>query len=170
MEVEEVQAPEVEVAQTLMSKTGKTRQRKLNKYIEEWMKLIPSSSNVISMNEHDFIDHYTFWKDVVCLDTNGYKLFMFFFSNRFGKALVCNPWVRNLGKLIFPKVYVAIELFKALIKSYKLVTKSFLKHYGSILCTLDCPSFIESFGLECQMSMQIDIEKFQKKFERNKSF
>ena len=81
--------------------------------------------------------------------------------------LVCNPWVRNLAKLIFHEVYVNVDLVKALIKAYNPATKSFHKHDERILRTLDRTSFIEAFGLKGQMSVLIDVEDFWAKFERN---
>ena len=74
-----------------------------------------------------------------------------------------------MEKLIFPKVFVDVNLVKALINSYNLVTKSFNRHNGSILCTLHRTSFIEAFGLEEQMDVPIDIDDLQGKFGRNKT-
>ena len=62
-----------------------------------------------------------------------------------------------------------MDLLKALINSYNLVTRTFHRHNGSILCTLDRTSFIEAFGLEGQMDVPIDIEDLQGKFGRNKT-
>lgn len=73
-------------------------------------------------------------------------------------------------KLIFLEVFVDADLVKALIKAYNHVTKAFHKHDGSILCTLDKTSFIEDFGLEGQMSVQIDVDELQVKFKTSKSY
>ena len=63
-----------------------------------------------------------------------------------------------MEKLIFPKVFIDVDLVKDLINSYNLATKSFHRHNGSILCTIDRTSFIEAFGLEGQMDVPIDID------------
>lgn len=54
--------------------------------------------------------------------------------------------------------------------SYNPVTKSFQRHNGSILCTLDKTSFIEAFGLEGEMDVPIDIDDLQGKCRRNKTY
>ena len=82
------------------------------------------------------------------LDRNGNELFWFFYNKRLSKAPISNPWNRNLGKLIMPKAFVDVDLLKKLINSYNAVTRTFHKHNGSILCTLDMTSLIEAFGLE----------------------
>ena len=110
------------------------------------------------VNEYEFRDHYSFYRDVICPDTNGYEFFMYFFYNRFKKVSSCNPWVRNIAKLIFPKVFIDVDLVKGIMKTYNLATRSFYKYNGSILCMLERPSFIEAFGLERKMSEQIDVE------------
>ena len=69
-------------------------------------------------------------------------------------------------KFIFPKLFVDVDLVKVLINSYNPTTKSFHKHNGSILCTIDRNSFIEAFGLEGKMDVPIDINDLQGKFER----
>ena len=73
---------------------------------------------------------------------------MFFYKNRIEKVPVCNPWNRNMTKLIFPEAFVDVDLLKTLINSYNIVTRTFHKHNRSILCTLGRNYFIESFGLE----------------------
>ena len=72
-------------------------------------------------------------------------------------------------KLIFLEVFIDVDFFKALINSYNPITRSFHRHNGSILCTLDKTSFIEAFGLVRQMDVPIDIEDLQGKFGRNKT-
>ena len=62
-----------------------------------------------------------------------------------------------------------MDLLKALINLYNPVTRSFHRHNGSILCTLDMNSFREALGLEGQMDVPIDIEDLQGKFGRNKT-
>ena len=74
-----------------------------------------------------------------------------------------------MEKLILPKVFLDVDLVKALISSYNPATKSFHRHNGSILCTINMTSFIEAFGLEGQMDVPIDIDDLQGKFERNRS-
>ena len=56
----------------------KTSGRKPNKYVEEWIKLLPRSSNVVSMNDHIFKDPYFLCKDAICPKTDGSTLFMYF--------------------------------------------------------------------------------------------
>ena len=147
----------------------KTKVRKPNKYTEEWTKLLPRSSNVVSMNNHVFKEPYFLCKDVVCPQTNGFSLFMYFYHNRNMNIPIYNPWKRNMENLIFLKVFIDVDLVKALINSYNPATKSFHRHNGSILCTIDRTSFIEAFGLEGQMDVPIDVEDLQGRFERNKS-
>ena len=74
-----------------------------------------------------------------------------------------------MAKLIFLEVFVDMDLLKALKNSYNLVTRSFHRHNGSILCTLDMTSFIEAFGLEGKIDVPIDIKDLQGKFGRNKT-
>ena len=44
----------------------KTRVQKPNKYIEEWIKLLPRSSSVVFANDHVFKDPYFLWRYVIC--------------------------------------------------------------------------------------------------------
>jgi len=53
-----------------------------------------------------------------------------------------------MAKLIFPEVFVDVDLLKSLINAYNPVTRTFHRHNGSGLCTLDKTSFIEAFRLE----------------------
>lgn len=76
--VEEIQALEMEVAETTTSKGGKTRQKKPNMFVEEWIKLFPESSNAISMNDHDFRGPYSYFRDATCPGVTGYELFRYF--------------------------------------------------------------------------------------------
>jgi hypothetical protein len=41
----------------------KSRVKKPNKHAEDWLKLLPGSSNVISTNDHIFRDHYFLVRD-----------------------------------------------------------------------------------------------------------
>lgn len=111
-----------------------------------------------------------YYSDAICPNTNRYELFMFFYNNRFKKPSASNPWRRNLAKLIFPEVYVDVDLLKALIASYIHAKKSFHKQDRNVLCRLDHASFIEAFGLEGQMSVEVDIQDFREKFQRNVKF
>ena len=45
---------------------NKTRVRKPNKYAEEWIKLLPRSSNAVFMNDHIFKDPYFLCRDSIC--------------------------------------------------------------------------------------------------------
>ena len=148
----------------------KSRVKKPNKHAEDWLKIIPASSNVISENDHIFRDPYFLVHDSECLRTNGFDLSMFFYENRVEKVLVCNPWNRNMAKLIFPEVFVDVDLLKALTNSYNPTTRTFHRHNGSILCTLDRTSFIEAFGLLGQMDVPIDFDDLKAKFEQNKTY
>ena len=75
-----------------------------------------------------------------------------------------------MEKLIFPEVFIDVDLLKALINSYNPTTRTFHRHNGSILCTLDRNSFIEAFGLMGQMDVPIDTADLQRKFEQNKTY
>ena len=44
----------------------KTKVRKPNKYVKEWIKLLPGSSNAFSTNDHIFKDPYFLCKDAIC--------------------------------------------------------------------------------------------------------
>ena len=83
---------------------------------------------------------------------------------------MCNPWNRNMAKLIFLEVFIDVDLLKALINSYNPITRAFHRHNGSILCTLDRTSFIEAFELSGQMDVPIDIEDWKARFEKNKTY
>lgn len=115
---------DVEVVQTSTSKMGKTRQRRQNKYVDEWIRLPLGSSNAILENDHDLRDPYMYYRDSICPYTNGYDLFIFFYINKFKKPPSSTPRQRNFTKLIFPEVYVDVGLLKALIESYNPKKKS----------------------------------------------
>ena len=83
---------------------------------------------------------------------------MYFYHNRNVNVPIYNPWKRNMEKLIFPKVFLDVHLVKALINSYNPSVKSFHRHNGSILCTIDKTSFIEAFSVEGKMDVPIDID------------
>ena len=144
--------------------------RKPNKHAEDWLKILPRSLNAISANDHIFKDPYFLVHDAECPTINGFDLFMFFYKNRIEKVPVCNPWNRNMAKLIFPEVFIDVDLLKALINSYNSITRTFHRHNGSILCTLDRTSFFEAFGLMGQMDVPIDTADLQRKFEQNKTY
>ena len=95
---------------------------------------------------------------------------MYFYQNRIEDVLVCNLWNRNMAKLIFPEVFIDVDLLKALINSYNPITRAFHRHNGSVLCTLDRTSFIDAFGLMGQMDVPIDTADLQEKFGRNKTY
>ncbi len=67
-------------------------------------------------------------------------------------------------------MYVDIDLQKALIVAWNPTANSFHKKDGGILCTLDHVFFIEYFGLEEKMSVEVDFQYFQEKFEWNARF
>lgn len=94
-EVEEIQASYMEVVETLAAKGGKTKQKKPNRFVEEWIKLFLESSNVISIEDHEFKDPYIFCRDATCPGVTGYELFRYFYRNKVEKILVCNPWKRT---------------------------------------------------------------------------
>lgn len=146
-EVEEISATEMAISETSTSKGGKAKQRKPSRFVEEWIKTLPGSTNAISADEHIFFDPYAKCRDARCPDSNGGELFYYFYCNREKKVPVCNPWKKNLAKLIFPEVFLDIDLMKALFQCYNPVTKSFHRRDGTVLCTLDRESFIEAFGL-----------------------
>lgn len=144
IEVEDIIAEEVDITAI----TKESRERKPNKYVEEWIKILLGSSNVMSTNDKVFSVPYTNFHDALVPDTNGYELFLYFYCNRFESVPICNPWRRNLAKLIFPDVFVNVDPMKVIIKVYNPLTKGFHRHDGSILCTLDRNSFIETSELE----------------------
>ena len=114
----------------------KTRVKKPNKYTEEWIKILFESSNAVSTNDHVFKDPYFLCRDAICPKTDGSNLFMYFYHNRTLNLPICNPWNRNMAKLIFLEVFLDVDLVKPLINSYNLATKSLHKHNGSILYTI----------------------------------
>ena len=59
-EVKEIQDKAMEFVERSTSKGVKTQQKKPNKYADEWIKLFLDSLNLISANDHDFRDAYTF--------------------------------------------------------------------------------------------------------------
>lgn len=148
----------------------KSRVRKPNKHVEDWLKLLPRSSNAISTNDHIFRDPHALVRDVECPRTDGFELFIYFYENKTYKVPICNPWNRNIANLICPEVFIDVDLVKALIKSYNLVTRNFHRHNGSFLCTLVRTSFIDAFKLEGQMDTPIDTDDLQKKFANNKTY
>ena len=113
-EVEEILATEMAISETSTSKGGKARQRKPSRFPEEWVKLFPESTNANSADEHVFFDPYANCRDARCPHSNGGELFYYFYCNREKKVPVCNPWKKNLAKLIFPEVFLDIDLMKAL--------------------------------------------------------
>lgn len=111
------------------------------------------------VDDLSFIDPYARCKDATCLDVIGSKLFYYFYYNRDKKILVCNPWKKNLANLIFPEVFLDIDLMKALFKCYNPATKSFHKKDGTVLCTLDHESFMEAFGLSGAMGQPVHLKE-----------
>lgn len=75
--------------------------------------MFPYSSSAISTNENDFRDLYAIYKDATFPGVDGNELFIYFYNNIFDKILVCNPWKKNLAKLIFSEVFVNIDQVKA---------------------------------------------------------
>lgn len=136
-EVEEIYTLDMEEIEPSPSKGGKTRKKKPNRFAKEWMKFFPGSSNANVVEDQNFIDPYALCKDVICLGVISLELFKYFYHNRERKIPVCNPWKKNLAKLIFPKVFIDVDLMKALFQCYNLATKSFHNRDGTILFTLD---------------------------------
>lgn len=58
-----------------------------------------------------------------------------------------NPWMRNLGKLIMPEVYMDVDLINALVNAYNPTTWSFHRKDMSILYTLSKNAFVKAFDL-----------------------
>ena len=52
-----------------------------------------------------------------CPRIDGFDLFMYFYQNIIENVPVCNPWNKNMEKLIFLEVFVDVDLLKALINS-----------------------------------------------------
>ena len=69
----------------------KSRVRKPNKHVEDWLKILLGSSNAISAIDHSFRDPYVLVQDVEYPRVTGYDLFMYFYHNRIENVLVCNP-------------------------------------------------------------------------------
>lgn len=154
-DMQEVTAEEVGAAAT----AKRSQERKPNKYMEEWIKILLDSSNARSTDDKAFIDPYCKCRDALVPETNGYELFMYFYCNRVESVPISNPWKHNLEKLIVLDLFVDVDLMKEFIKAYNPVTRGFHRYDGSILCTLDKNSFIEAFGLEGQMSVNIDLKE-----------
>lgn len=100
--------------------------------------MFPGSSNLNAIADHAFVDPYTLCRDATFPGVIGYDIFKYFYHNREKKITVCNAWKKNLEKLIFPEVFVDIDLVKALIKSYSLVTKSFEVGWNYSMHTGSC--------------------------------
>ena len=81
-EVEEIPASEVAVSKASTTKGGKTRQRRPNRFVEEWLKLFPGSTNANLADEQIFFDPYAKCRDATCPDTTGSELFYFFYYNK----------------------------------------------------------------------------------------
>ena len=136
------------------------------KFAEEWLKILPKSSNAQNANVHAFRDAYSFCRDAQVPHTNGTELFWFFYKNRVQNVPVSNPWTRNLGKLIVPEVYMDVDLIKALVNAYNPTTWPFHRKDMSILCTLSKDAFVEAFDLQGPMSVPINLEKLEAAFEK----
>lgn len=80
-------------------------------------------SNAIYVHDHELKDPYVLFRDATCPGVIGYELFRYFYNNREKKIPICNPWKKNLAKLIFLEVFVDVYFIKALIKYYNLDTK-----------------------------------------------
>ena len=141
-----------------------------NSFLEEWIHILPGSTNVKNANHLDFKDPYASCIDVEVLDRNGYELFWYFHNNRTLEVPICNPWIRNLSKLIMLEVFLDVDLINTLIKYYNLVNKSFHKRDRWIFLSLDKETFIEAFELGGPMSLPIEIEKLKKNFTKHKTF
>lgn len=57
----------------------KSRVRKPNKHVEDWLKLLPGSLNAISANDHIFRDPYFMVRDAQCPRIDGFNLFLYFY-------------------------------------------------------------------------------------------
>ena len=91
--------------------------------------------------------------------------------NRNKGCPVSNPWDKNLGKLLAPKVFLDVDLEKALVKAYESTMRTFYNGDRSILCCPDKIVVVEAFGLDGPMSKKIDVEYLNKRIkESNKSF
>ena len=101
------------VLETSTSKGGKTRKRKPRRFLEEWIKNFLWSTNENSIDSHAFFDPYAKCKEAKCPDVTGSKLFYYFYCNREKKIPICNPWKKNLAKLIFLDVFMDVDLMKA---------------------------------------------------------
>ena len=88
----------------------KTRVKKPNKYVEEWIEILPWPSIVVSTNDYIFKDLYFLCRDAICPKTDGFSLFMYFYHNRNLNVPICYPWKRNMEKLIFPEVFLDVDL------------------------------------------------------------
>lgn len=147
-----------------------TPPKALMTFVEEWIHILPGSTNAQNANDIAFKDPYEMCRDVVVPDRNGYELFWFFYKNKVKEVPICNPWVRNLGKLIMLEVFVDMDLVKELIKCYNPINKSFYRKDKSVLLALDKDIFIETFNLGGPMSLPIDIEELNENFKKHKSF
>ena len=97
-EIEEVPKEEVEVEdeghdvveatpkgqrkKIVVNSEKKSRVRKPNKHVEDWLKILPGSSNAILTNDHIFRDPYFLVCDVECPRVTSYDLFKYFYQNR----------------------------------------------------------------------------------------
>ena len=137
--------------------------------MDEWMKILPGTSNLQSTNDHAFRYPYLFCRDGEVPDRNESELFWFFYKNKIDKVPISNPWTRNLGKLIMPDVFVDVDLLKELIKSYNPVSMSFNRKDRSIFLALDKETFIEAFDLGGQMLLPIEMDKLKETFKQQKT-
>ena len=76
--------------------------------------MFPGSTNANSVDDCVFFEPYANCRDATCPGTTGSELFYFFYCNRDKKVPICNSWKKNLAKLIFPEVFVDVDLMKAL--------------------------------------------------------
>ena len=94
-EVEEVPAKEVEVEDEgddvveviakgkrkkgAVKTKKKSRVRKQNKHVEDWLKILPGFSNAISANDHIFKEPYFLCRATKCTRIDGFGIFMYFY-------------------------------------------------------------------------------------------
>ena len=68
-----------EVESSVKKSTGEGNKVSLSaKFAEEWLKILPKSSNAQSANVHAFRDAYSFCRDAQVPYTNGIELFWYF--------------------------------------------------------------------------------------------
>lgn len=127
-------------------------------YFDEFLSLLPGSSQNKKVSDEVFIDDLGFCRDVRTSDISGMCLFRYFYKNADSLVPVSNPWTSGLEKLIVSDVFLDVDLLVELANNYDPLSKTIRKVDGLALVTLDRNSFMKAFRIFFPMATKINLQ------------